>query len=228
MLKFVWEGPETGSAFPAVVFPPRHWKNLFFYDKLYHKIARVISNFLNFFETFFHPSSLIYGGGGEVTDFEAIYVEHFGNVCKYVFSLCRDESLAEEITQEAFYKAMQHIDRFDGKCKLYVWLCQIAKNTYYTYAKKQKRCVPEAEAGQSLQETQGFEHEVLDKETTWRLHKLLHRLEEPYKEVFTLRVFGELPFSRIGELFGKTDAWARLVFYRAKKELRRDLDENIM
>lgn len=163
-----------------------------------------------------------------MTDFEAIYVEHFGNVCKYIFSLCRDQAVAEEVTQEAFYKAMQHIDRFDGKCKLYVWLCQIAKNTYYTHEKKQKRCVPEAEADEAVPQTPGFENEFLDKETAWTLHKLLHRLGEPYKEVFTLRVFGELPFSQIGELFGKTDSWARLVFYRAKKELRRGFDENIM
>ena len=73
-----------------------------------------------------------------------------------------------------------------------------------------------------------FENEILDKETVWKLHKLLHELSDPYKEVFSLRVFGELPFSQIGELFGKSDSWARLIFYRAKKELRRNLDENIV
>jgi RNA polymerase sigma-70 factor (ECF subfamily) len=55
-----------------------------------------------------------------------------------------------------------------------------------------------------------------------RLHVLLHNLDEPYKEVFTLRVFAELPFSQIGELFGKTDSWARLIFYRAKKQLQEE------
>ncbi len=161
-------------------------------------------------------------------DFEAIYIEHFNNVYKYVFSLCRNEAVAEEITQEAFYKAMEHIDRFDGKCKLYVWLCQIAKNTYYTYVKKQKRCIPAADADLSKEETGRFENELLEKEDAWKLHKLLHQLKEPYKEVFTLRIFGELSFSQIGELFGKTDSWARLIFYRAKKELRRDFDEDIL
>lgn len=161
-----------------------------------------------------------------MADFEVIYVEHFHNVCKYVFSLCRNESIAEEITQEAFYKAMEHIDRFDGKCKLYVWLCQIAKNTYYTYTKKQKRYAAETEIDLTQQAEPSFENELMDKETIWKLHKLLHQLNEPYKEVFSLRVFGELPFSQIGELFGKTDSWARLIFYRAKKELRRGLDEN--
>ncbi|MDE6875194.1 MAG: RNA polymerase sigma factor [Lachnospiraceae bacterium] len=161
-------------------------------------------------------------------DFEAIYVRHFDGVYKYVFSLCRNETVAEEITQETFYRAMEHIDKFEGKCKLYVWLCQIAKNTFLTYVKKQKRHVSETDIDLSRQIEASFENEILDKETVWKLHKLLHELSEPYKEVFSLRVFGELPFSQIGELFGKSDSWARLIFYRAKKELRRDLDENIV
>lgn len=161
-------------------------------------------------------------------DFEAIYVRHFDGVYKYVFSLCRNETVAEEITQETFYRAMEHIDKFEGKCKLYVWLCQIAKNTFLTYVKKQKRHVSETDIDLSRQIEASFENEILDKETVWKLHKLLHELSDPYKEVFSLRVFGELPFSQIGELFGKSDSWARLIFYRAKKELRRNLDENIV
>lgn len=161
-------------------------------------------------------------------DFEAIYVRHFDGVYKYVFSLCRNETIAEEITQEAFYRAMEHIGKFEGKCKLYVWLCQIAKNIFLTYAKRQKRYVSETDIDLSQQIEPSFESEILDKETLWKLHKLLHGLSEPYKEVFSLRVFGELPFSQIGELFGKSDSWARLIFFRAKKELRRDLDENIV
>lgn len=163
-----------------------------------------------------------------MTEFEAIYTQYFSSVYKYVFSLCRNDTVAEEITQEAFYKAMEHIDQFDGKCKLYVWLCQIAKNTLYTYAKKQKRIVSESDLDLSSLPDTSFESTLIDKEIAWEIHKLLHKLDEPHKEVFSLRVFGELSFSQIGELFGKTDSWARLIFYRAKKALRRDLDENIL
>lgn len=161
-------------------------------------------------------------------DFEEIYKRYFDPVYRYVFSLCRDELLAEEITQETFFRAMEHIDKFQGRCKLSVWLCQIAKNTLFTCTKKQKRYGPEADADLSLQSGPSIEGALLDKETAWTLHRLLHRLSEPYKEVFSLRVFGELPFSQIGELFEKSDSWARLIFYRAKKELRRNLDEVVM
>jgi RNA polymerase sigma-70 factor (ECF subfamily) len=130
-----------------------------------------------------------------------------------------DETFAEEITQETFFKAMQHINKFNGSCKLYVWLCQIAKNTYFTLYKKKKRIVSDLDT--DIPNTLlNLETDYLDKDLAKRLHIELHNLSEPYKEVFTLRVLGELPFSQIGELFGKTDSWARLIFYRAKKQLQ--------
>ena len=163
---------------------------------------------------------------GDPTALEALYHQLSIPLYTVMIRITGDAHLAEEITQEAFYKAMEHLDRFDGKCKLYVWLCQIAKNTYYSYSKKQKRITSEEEP--PPQPEISIEHRLLEKETAWQLHRLLHQLNEPYKEVFSLRVFGELSFSQIGELFGKTDSWARLVFYRAKTELRRNLDEDTL
>ena len=154
-----------------------------------------------------------------MADFGEIYSEYFSDVYKYVLSLCMDESFAEEITQETFFKAMQHIDKFNGSCKLYVWLCQIAKNTYFTLYKKKKCIVSDLDT--DIPNTLlNLETDYLDKDMVKRLHIKLHNLSEPYKEVFTLRVFGELSFSQIGELFEKTDSWARLIYYRAKKQLQ--------
>ena len=154
-----------------------------------------------------------------MTDFGEIYTEHFSDLYKYVLTLCRNEAIAEEVTQETFFKAMRYIDQFNGSCKLYVWLCQIAKNTYFSLSKKQKLMTPDVDAD-FPDITIDLEKNYFDKEAAMRLHVLLHNLNEPYKEVFTLRIFGELPFSQIGELFGKTDSWARLIFYRAKKQLQ--------
>ena len=159
-----------------------------------------------------------------MTDFGKIYDEFFHDVYKYVFSLCHSQSTAEEITQATFCKAMENFDSFKGNCSLFAWLCQIAKNTYFSLYKKQKRCVSESEYSDLLTEFPDFESQYIDKEDSRRLYRLLHNLNEPYKEVFMLRVFGELPFSQIGELFGKTDSWARLIFYRAKKELWRQIN----
>ena len=142
-----------------------------------------------------------------MTEFERIYEKNYTTVYRYILSLCRDPSLAEEIAQEAFVKALEHIDQFDGRCHLYVWICQIAKNTYYTHQKKQKRFV----SNQPIQVYMeaGPEEQFLDKESGQRLYVLLDQLQEPYREVFSLRVFGDLSFSQIAAIYSKTDSWAR-------------------
>ena len=157
-----------------------------------------------------------------MTDFEEIYATYFDSVYQYVLSLCRDVHTAEEVTQESFCKAMTHLDRFDGRCRLYVWLCQIAKNVYFTYAKRQKRYgEPEEEQAQP-----GFEEQLLECETAWEVHKLLHQLDEPYREVFMWRVFAELSFKQIGAIFGKSENWACVTYHRAKSLIRSKLEEN--
>lgn len=155
-----------------------------------------------------------------MTDFEEIYNLYFKDVYKYAMSLCKNEAIAEEITQETFFKALKNIDSFDGKCKLYVWLFEIAKNTYFTLCKKEKR--REALKNNLVSEDNLFEN-LLDKETANEIHKILHNLPEPYKEVFSLRAFGELSFSQIGELFSKTESWARVTYYRAKLKIKEEL-----
>lgn len=154
-----------------------------------------------------------------MADFQEVYELYFKDVYKYALSLSRDPHVAEEVTQETFFKALKTIDSFRGQCRLYVWLCQIAKNTYFTYSRKQNRAVPEAEglSGESL------EDHLLTKESAFEIHKALHRLSEPYKEVFSLRVFGELPFSQIGELFGKTESWARVTYHRARMKIKEEM-----
>lgn len=152
-----------------------------------------------------------------MTDFEPIYEKHFTLVYRYLLSLCRNSTLAEELTQESFLKAMEAIGSFDGHCKLSVWLCQIAKNSYFSHLRRQKRAVPEE--GFAAPEPDP-EQRLLDREQLRLLHRLLHELPEPYKEVFSLRIFGELPFAQIAELFGKTESWARVTFYRAKQKIQ--------
>lgn len=154
-------------------------------------------------------------------EFEEIYERYFKDVYKYALSLTRSPDLAEEITQETFFKALQAIDRFDGRCKLFVWLCQIAKNTYFTSKQRSGRedALPEELGWDDC----SLEEHFLDRESSFEIHQRLHALEEPYKEVFSLRTFGELPFQQIGALFGKTESWARVTYHRAKLKIKEDL-----
>lgn len=154
-----------------------------------------------------------------MTEFHAVYDRYFKDVYRYALSLSRDPDVAEEITQETFFKALKNIDSFRGQCRLYVWLCQIAKNTYITHCQKQSRMTPEAD----YEPARDLEEQLLTKESAFEIHKVLHRLPEPYKEVFSLRTFGELPFAQIGELFGKSESWARVTYHRARLRIKEEL-----
>ena len=157
-----------------------------------------------------------------MTNFQDVYDLYFRDVYRYSLSLCRNESLAEEITQETFYKALNKLDSFDGKSKISVWLCQIAKNTYISLCRKNKHLDRNADTS-LLANGECLEERILDKETAYAIHKILHNMDEPYKEVFSLRTFGELPFKQIAMLFGKTEAWARVTYHRARLKIKEEL-----
>lgn len=157
-----------------------------------------------------------------MTDFQEVYNLYFRDVYRYALSLCRNASVAEEITQETFFKALAKLDSFDGRCKVSVWLCQIAKHTYISMCRKNKHL--EYDTGAELTTSNGnIEEIIFDKETAFAIHKVLHTLEEPYKEVFSLRTFGELSYKQIAELFGKTEAWARVTYHRARLKIKEEL-----
>ena len=158
-------------------------------------------------------------GGDGVTDFDAVYQRYFKDVYKYMLVISRNEWVAEEVAQESFFKALNKLDDFDGRSSLYAWLCQIAKNTYIDYCRKQKKLVSD-EALEEAYYTDELEQMLQDKETAAEIYRAMHDLEEPYKEVFFLRLFGELPFAQIAALFHKTDSWARVTYHRARLKIK--------
>lgn len=158
---------------------------------------------------------------------EELYRTYFDIVYRYIRSISQDGSLAEEVTQETFFKALEKMDQFRGDCDVRVWLCQIAKNTLYDHLKKQKK---QLLGDERLEEAESADGELLEEKLAQRsqameIHKVLHRLSEPYKEVFSLRTFGELTFREIGMLFGKSENWARVTYYRARVKIREELEQ---
>ena len=143
-------------------------------------------------------------------EYEAVY--------HYVLSLCRDDSVAQDVTQETFLRAMRSSTQFRGTSSLYTWLCAIAKNQWLNHCRSGNREVTlddptfhEADTGITLEE------KVIEKDSAMQIHMILHNMQEPYKEVFSLRVFGQLSFQEIAHLFGKTESWARVTHHRARK-----------
>ena len=152
-------------------------------------------------------------------EYEAVY--------HYTLALCRDEALAQDITQETFLKAMKSSDKFKGDSSLYTWLCAIAKRLLINRYKKDSRELPTDDFDSTLPRNERTPEElIIDKDMAMYIHKILHTMNEPYKEVFSLRVFGQLSFSDIAKLFAKTESWARVTYHRARKiineELRKD------
>ena len=162
-----------------------------------------------------------------MTDMEAIYREYFRDVQLFILGLSGDEHIAEEVTEETFFKALTALPTFRGECDIRVWLCQIAKNEYFVYLRKNKKradmtseeLAEKPDAGRSIEER------LMDEECAEFIHRVLHALPEPYKEVFHLRVFGELSFEQIGRIFGKTANWACVTFHRAKAKVQKEVED---
>lgn len=161
-------------------------------------------------------------------DIDKLYSLYFRDVFLYIKSLSGDDTLAEEISQQTFFKALHAIDRFDGAKDIRAWLFTIARNSYFSYYNKNKRqsshAVPEEMAAE--QDTGvTISERLANEEDAFIIHQFLHNMAEPYKEVFSLRVFGELPFDKIGKLFGKSSGWARVTFHRAKIQIIKYMEE---
>lgn len=155
-------------------------------------------------------------------DFEETYKRYFRIVYLFSCSLTPDRNLAEEVTQETFLKAMQNIDKFDGQKDILAWLFTIARNTFISHCRRQK-VTWDGPVVDRCEDT--MLERLMDREQADRIYDFLHRMKEPYKEVFTLRVLGELSFQRIGRIFGKSDAWARVTYYRAKTMIAKQMEE---
>lgn len=158
-------------------------------------------------------------------DFEQIYLEYYKPVHAFLISRCGDEALAADLTQETFFKALKNIGRFRGDSSLNVWLCGIAKNTLISHWRRHRRemSLEDAVLPQTAPEELSPAAGVEQAEQKLDIHRALHTLPEPYREVFWLRVYGELSFADIAALFEKTETWARVTFYRARTKLKEAL-----
>jgi len=151
-------------------------------------------------------------------DFGDIYEKYFRDVYLFILTMSKSADVAEEITQATFFKALKEYKNFKGDKYMKSWLCQIAKNLYVDQMRKKKIFsldeVKEAAAFTDIEES------MIDKNDAISIYKILHCLEEPYKEVFTLRVLGELSFKEIADIFNKNDSWARVTYYRARIKIQ--------
>ncbi len=159
-----------------------------------------------------------------MTDFEKVFRENNPFIFRFLMKLCGNAHLAEELTQETFFRAYMNLSALRNEKKVSVWLCQIAKNTYFAWFNKQKKQQTISQAA--------FENSTPDvaelfeeKELAERAFSCLNALEEPYREVFMLSAFGGLSLKDISAMFAKSESWARVIFYRAKQKIMEGLEK---
>ena len=159
-------------------------------------------------------------------NFEDMYQRFFKDVYLFVFSISKDRQIAEDITQETFFKALKEIKHFRGDCSVKSWLCQIAKNLYISHMRK-KGAISFEDMDVVLNQVSGtnIEREYIQKEDALSVYKVLHLLNEPYKEIFLLRTLGDLSFKEIGDIFHKTESWARVTYHRARLKIQESLEQ---
>lgn len=151
-------------------------------------------------------------------DFEDIYKLYFRDVYLYAYALSKDKHLAEDLTSEAFTKAMSKLHTFRGDCDIRVWLCQIAKNSYISHCRKNKHLMPFPDT--PMESPERFEEDIADKDLAQRIDAFVQQMEEPYRQVFVLRTYFELPYCEIAASLGRTESWARVTYTRAKRKIQ--------
>lgn len=156
-------------------------------------------------------------------DFDKLYHTYYMEVYSYVMTLMKNAHQAEEITQEVFFRAIKTKKQYSGRSSEFTWLCAIAKNACIDALRKQSRF---RELDEEFPSQISVEQKLEDEQVTLQIHQILHNMEEPYKEVFQLRVFGELSFQKIGQIFGKTEGWARVTYHRARLKIQERMEEH--
>ena len=153
-------------------------------------------------------------------DIGQIYEEYFETVYKYLFCLTHNNDIAEELTQETFYRAVEKINTYKGDCKISVWLCQIAKHLWFDYCRKNKKTINIQENLFNEQSTNVTEESIISNDEKISLYKKMQKKKKKTREVIYLRITGELSFKEIGTILNKTENWARVTFYRGKTKLK--------
>lgn len=167
-------------------------------------------------------------------DLSEVYKFYANEVKLFLLCLTSDVDLAEELTQETFYQAVKSIERYNGECKMSVWLCQIAKHSYYDHLKRMKyrnysSLEQLAQTGMDIQSHEDLpDVAMIKQDTQQKIHEEIQRLKEPHREIFLLRMKLDLSFKEIGMIFDKNENWARVTYYRAKCTLAERMDSNEM
>lgn len=157
-------------------------------------------------------------------DFKEIYDTYSTRVYRFLLAMTGDVHIAEELLQETFYQAFLHINQFEGRCSVYTWLCQIGKNAWFKECRRNKRLQYQEEVKEAASE-HSMEEEFIRREEYLNVRRAIFQLKQPYQDVLTMHIFGEVPLKEIAKHFGKSESWAYVTYYRAKNMIMLEVGE---
>ncbi len=160
-----------------------------------------------------------------MAQFSEIYREHVQKVYRFLLVLTENEAQAEELTQQTFYKAFLNIGRFEERSSVYTWLCQIGKNEWLQECRKNQPVSFERIEEVAVKDS--LEEDLVRKSQIAMIREAILGLSPPYRDVLILRTYGELPFAEIAALFGHSESWAKVTFFRGKEKLKKRMEESI-
>lgn len=159
-----------------------------------------------------------------MSTFQKIYEEYARPIYKFLLSLTGNEDLADELLSETFYQAFRHIDSFEGRCSLYTWLCQIGKNAWLKECRRNnKKCDVTLENLNLLDNSLSLEEQFINKEIYCKILNAIRGLADSYRDVFILHAIGEIKLKEIACIYGKTESWARVTYFRAKQQIAQEV-----
>lgn len=157
-------------------------------------------------------------------NFEKLYKKYYPPLFRYILSLSHNEHVSEDIVQETFFKALKHIDSYDSSQNIFVWLCVIAKNTYYSHCRKQRPITSDSDISTMVDEAPPTVDQMIQDENLRELSAALEMLKDPYHQVLILHVYNKMSFAEISKRYKKTESWARVTYHRAIKLLKEKIN----
>lgn len=159
-----------------------------------------------------------------MTDFKYVYEEYAGKVYRYLLCLSGSKQAAEELLAETFYQAILHIGQFRGDSSILTWLCGIAGNLWKKEQKRNQRLANTPTEELHLHDTAlSPEEAMIRTDDVQRILRAAANLPEQMRLVFLLRVIGDLTLKDIAGIYGKSESWARVTFYRARLKIAEEV-----
>lgn len=143
----------------------------------------------------------------------------------YLNRYVEDIFIAEELTEDTFFKLMVKKPKFFPKYSFKTWLYTIGRNVALDYIRKKKKIADVSLENNEIQlnEEETLLQSYLVEERKQIVHKALRNLKSEYKEVLQLSYFEEFSNAETARIMKKTKRQVEMLVYRAKQSLKSEL-----